>query len=183
LGALQGVLATARGRFIAAAAALATVGLFACAPLALAGVGQTIAEKCNRGEPFSGYTPADYREALKSMSTEASEYSDCANLIRKAELAAAGGGTGGTAGTPSSRVALALTPAEQRAVQKAHAHGSEPVAVGSEPIRPGVVHADIASAVNTLPHSLFALLAFLLAGVLVLAAGEVRKRVNARRNR
>jgi hypothetical protein len=65
-------------------------------------------------------------------------------------------------------------------VQRAHRDGSTPVQVGDEPVRPGVVHADIASAVNTLPHSLFAVLAFMLAGALALAIGEVRKRVRAR---
>jgi hypothetical protein len=184
LGALHGVIATARTRFIATTAALAAISLFAVAPPASAGVGGAIVEKCTHGEPFSGYTPADYREALKHMSTEASEYSDCANLIHKAELAAAGGGTGGSAGTAASKVALPLTPAEQKAVQKAHSsHGSSPVKVGSEPVFPGVVHANIASAVNTLPHSLLALLAFLLAGAVLFAAGEVRKRVNAHRDR
>jgi hypothetical protein len=184
LGALQAVIPTVGRRSFAAAAALAAVAAFAVAPPASAKVGEAIVEKCTHGEPFSGYTSADYREALKHMSTEASEYSDCANLIRKAELAAAGGGTGASAGTAASSVALPLSPTEQQAVRKAHSsHGSSPVKVGNEPVFPGVVHANIASAVNTLPHSLFALLAFLLAGTLLLAVGEVRKRVNARRNR
>ncbi len=67
-------------------------------------------------------------------------------------------------------------------MQSAHRNGSTPVQVGSEPMRPGVVHANIASAVNTLPHSLFAVLAFMLAGAVVLAIGEVRKRVRSRRD-
>ncbi len=160
------------------------VALFAWTAPASANVGNKIVEKCLNGEPFSGYTPADYRQALKQMETGSLEYSECGALIRKAELASAGAGTGTSAGTAASKVALPLTPAEQKAVQKARGkHGSSPVKVGNEPIFPGVVHANIASAINTLPHSLFALLAFLLAGTMVLAAGEVRKRVNARRNR
>jgi hypothetical protein len=147
---------------------------------AFAGVGQTIVDKCTHGESFGGYTPAQYREALKAMSTGAAEYTDCANLIRKAELAAAGGGTGEAAGT-SAHTALPLSPTEQREVQKAHKHGSVPVKVGGEPIRPGVVHANIASAVNTLPHSLFAVLALLLTAAAIVAGWEVRKRVRARR--
>lgn len=183
MGALQGVM-LAKRRSFAAAAALAAIVSFAVAPPASANVGEAIVEKCTHGEPFNGYTPADYREALKHMSTEASEYSDCPNLIRKAELAAAGGGTGTSAGTAASSVALPLSPTEQQAVRKAHSsHGSSPVKVGDEPVFPGVVHANISSAINTLPHSLFALLAFLLAGVVLFAAGEVRKRVNAHRNR
>lgn len=177
-------MATGSGRSIAATAALVAFALLASAAPVSANVGNTIVEKCMNGEPFSGYTPADYREALKQMETGSLEYSECGALIRKAELASAGGGTGTSAGTAASKVALSLTPAEQKAVQKARdSHGAPPVKVGNEPIVPGVVHANIASAVNTLPHSLFALLAFLLAGTLVLVAGEVRKRVNARRNR
>ena len=113
---------------IAATAALLAIALFAGTSPASAGVGQTIVEKCTNGEPFSGYTAADYREALNDMETGTIEYSPCANLIRKAELAAAGGGTGASAGTAASKVALPLTPAEQRAVQRAHSHGSAPVA-------------------------------------------------------
>lgn len=184
MSALHRIVATGRRRSIAATAALAATALFVWATPASAGAGNAIVEKCMNGKPFNGYTPADYREALKDLSTEAIEYSECGNLIRKAELAAAGGGTGASAGTAASKIALPLTPAEQKAVQKAHGnHGSAPVRVGNEPVVPGVVHADIASAVNTLPRSLLALLAFLLAATLVLAAGEVRKRVNARRDR
>jgi hypothetical protein len=36
--------------------------------------------------------------------------------------------------------------------------------------------------VNTLPHSLFAVLAFMAAGAIVLAVGEVRKRVRSHRD-
>lgn len=139
-----------------------------------------ILEKCGHGEPFSGYSQKAYREALKQMTTTGSQYSLCESLIRKAEEAAAGGGTGATAGTPSANVALPLTPAERHAVQSAHRNGSAPVQVGGEPVRPGVVHANIASAVNTLPHSLFAVLAFMAAGALVITIGEVRKRVSSR---
>lgn len=160
--------------------ALVALALTVGAPPAVASVGKTILYKCTHGESFSGYTQAQYKEALKEISTEASEYTDCANLIRKAELAAAGGGTGGEAANATSHVAIPLSPAEQKAVQGAHKHGSAPVQVGGEPIRPGVVHANVASAVNTLPHSLFAVLALLLAAAAALLAGEVRKRVRTR---
>lgn len=147
---------------------------------ALAGVGQTIVDKCAKGESFSGYTPAQYREALKDISTTTREYSECEREIRAAEAGAAGGGTGEKAGVPHT--ALTLSPTESKQVQAAHKHGSAPVQVGDAPIRPGVVHANIASAVNTLPHSLFAVVALLLAGAAALAAWEVRKRVHARRS-
>jgi hypothetical protein len=143
---------------------------------------QTILEKCEHGEPFNGFSQNAYREALKHIPTEVSEYTDCANQIRKDELAAAGGGAGATSASGPANVALPLSPAEQRAVQRAHRAGAAPVQIGGEPIRPGVVHANIASAVNTLPHSLFAVLALMLAGGLALLVGEVHKRVRARRH-
>jgi hypothetical protein len=149
-------------------------------PAAATSVGQTIVYKCGHNEPFGGYTQAQYEEALKDLSTTTREYSMCESEIRKAELAAAGGGAGGGAAT-SAHTAIPLTPVEQRAVQSAR-KGSTPVQVGGAPVRPGVVHANIASAINKLPHSLFALLALLLAAAVALAAGEVHKRVRARRD-
>jgi hypothetical protein len=166
----------------AAATALAAVALLTAAPAVQASEAQTIIEKCAQGKPIGGYTQRAYHEALKHLPTIAIEYSPCEEQIRKAELAAAGGGGTAPSTGVSPNVALPLTASEQHAVQSAHHNGSAPVQVGSEPIQPGVVHANIASAVNTLPHSLFAVLAFLLAGALVLAAGEVGKRVRARRH-
>jgi hypothetical protein len=162
--------------------ALVAIALLVGAPAAHASEARTIIEKCTHGEPFGGYSQNAYREALKQMPTEVIEYSPCVNLIRKAELAAAGGGAGSGAGAGSSNVALALTPSERHTVQSAHHNGSSPVRVGGVPVHPGVVHADIASAVNTLPSSLLAVLALMLAGALALAVGEVRKRVRARRD-
>ncbi len=177
-------LASARNRYAnrRAVLLLATFALLAFASTASANQAQRILEKCGHHEPFSGYSQKAYREALKQMSTTGSQYSLCESEIRKAEEAAAGGGTGATAGTAAANIPLPLTPAERHAVQSAHRNGSAPVQVGSEPVRPGVVHADIASAVNTLPPSLFALLALMLAGGLLLVIGEVRKRVRSRRD-
>ncbi len=140
-----------------------------------------IIERCAHGESIQGFKPSAYREALKQLPTEIIEYLDpCVNQIRKAALASAGGSSGGPTGG-SSNTPIPLTPAESKAVQSAH-KGAPAVPIGNAPIRPGVVHADIASAINKLPHSLFAMLAFLIACALVLIGGEARKRVSARRN-
>jgi hypothetical protein len=159
------------------ASLLVALVLLVGATSAQASEASQIIEKCAHGQPISGYSQSAYRQALKQLPTILIEYSPCTEQIRKAELAGAGGGAGGTSTGTAPNVPLALTPTEQRAVQSAHTSGAAPVQVGSEPIRPGVVHANIASAVNTLPHSLFAVLAFLLAGAVVLAIG---KRVRAR---
>jgi cobalamin biosynthesis Mg chelatase CobN len=163
---------------LAVVAALAST-LALAVPARAESVGEKIVEKCGHHEPLGGYTQHQYEEALKDLATATNEYSTCESEIRNAELAAAGSGTG-TAAASGGGAALPLTPIEQRAVQSAHRHGSPPVQVGGEPIRPGVVKANVASAVNSLPHSLFALLALLAAAALTGAGWEVRKRVRAR---
>jgi hypothetical protein len=169
-----------------------TIALVAAAMLlslntapARASEASTIIERCTHGQPLSGFSENGYRQALKQMPTEVSEYSDCPNLIRKAELAASGGGGAGAGelGAAGSNVALPLTPSEQREVLRAHRHGSTPVLVGNTPVRPGVVHADIASTASALPPSLLTVLGLLLAGALLFAIGETFKRVRARRHR
>lgn len=162
------------------APALVALAMLVPISTAAANQAQTILEKCGHNEPFSGYSQKAYREALKQMTTTGIEYGECESLIRKAEEAAAGGGAGASTGTPSASVAVPLTPTEQRAVQRAHRNGSAPVQVGSEPVSPGVVHANVASAVSTLPHSLFAMLAFMAAAAVVVAIGEVLRRVRSR---
>jgi ABC-type uncharacterized transport system permease subunit len=55
------------------------------------------------------------------------------------------------------------------------------VRLGGQLVHPGIVHANLASAFNTLPTPLLALMAFLLAFLVALAGGAVRNRVRARR--
>ena len=58
-------------------------------------MGATIINRCTHGQSLSGFSQQAYRRALQELPTEVEEYSDCANLIRRAQLAAAGGAGGG----------------------------------------------------------------------------------------
>src|ERR1700719_477076 len=87
----------ARARPAAVALALAA-SLTWSAALARADIGTTIIERCAQGKSVSGYTQQDYRRALQELPTEVEEYSSCGNLIRRAQLAAAGPGGGSGAG-------------------------------------------------------------------------------------
>lgn len=156
--------------------------------LAHASEARKILRLCGESKPLSGFSQKAYREALKQMETELVEYSECQREISEAERKAAGEGSSGfgtSAGAAGpgglTNTPIPLTPAESKAVESAHHRGSA-VPVGGAPIHPGVVHADIASAVNKLPRSLLAMLALLTAGALTTLALEARKRVNARRN-
>jgi hypothetical protein len=183
---IRGTFAASRGRprrrlhRLALAAALL---LLASPPSARADVGATIIERCTHGQSLGGFSQQDYARALQELPTEVEEYSECGNLIRRAQLAAAGGGggSGGGAG-PAAPVATPLTPAERSALRQIAKTGSAPQLIGNEVIYPGVVHAGVASALSTLPNPLIALLAFLLACALVLAGRAVRNRVHARRS-
>ena len=153
------------------------LAVLAAAPPASADVGEKIIQRCTHGQSLSGFSQSDYRKALKELSADAEEYTDCSSLIRQAQLAAAGG-RGGSAGA----VPLATTPLEKQAIAHAAHAGSAPVKVGAQVIRPGIVHANIASALSALPTPLLAVIAFLLAAVIAVAGGAVRNRIRAGRS-
>jgi len=184
---IRGTFAARRGRprrrlhrLVLAAALL----VLASPPSAGADVGATIIERCTHGQSLGGFSQQDYRRALQELPTEVEEYSECGNLIRRAQLAAAGGGGGGSGagGGPGAAVATPLTPSERHALAQIAKTGSAPQLVGNEVIVPGVVHTGVASALSTLPNPLLALLAFMLACALVLAGRALRNRVHARRS-
>jgi hypothetical protein len=151
---------------------------------AQADIGEKIILRCTHGESLSGFTQKDYNKALKELETSTEEYSDCASLIHQAQLAAAGsrggsgGGVGGSTGGGGATTATApATPAEQRELSRAPSAGAAPLQVGDQVIRPGVVHADIASAFSALPTPLLAILLFLVACAVALAGGALQNRV------
>jgi hypothetical protein len=166
-------------RLLAPSAALIALAL---APPARADVGASIIERCTHGQSLGGFSQQDYRRALQELPTEVEEYSDCANLIRKAQLAAATGrGAGGGPGVGPA--GPGLTPAQRDELARASRARAAPVQVGGQAIRPGVVHADIASALSSLPTPLLVTLAFLLACAALVAGGALRNRVRAHRTR
>jgi hypothetical protein len=164
--------------------ALLSMLLFSPA-LAQADVGEKIILRCTHGESLAGFTQKDYNKALKELETSLEEYSGCSSLIHQAQLAAAGtrGGSGGGGGSATPGVASApapATPAERRELNRARAGSAIPLQLGNQLVRPGVIHADIASALSSLPNSLLAILAFLLACALALAGWVLRNRVRDR---
>jgi len=155
------------------AALLATLALSG-APAAQADVGAQIIALCVRNQLPSGFSQAAYSKALKELSATAEEYSDCSSLIHEAQRAAASSRPG-SAGAPTG--ALAATPVEQRAIVRARQTGGGAVSLGEgQLVHPGVVHADIASALSTLPTPLLAVLGLMLAGLLVGGGAAFKRR-------
>jgi hypothetical protein len=175
-GRRRGAVARRAGALIV----LVLAGLSLLTGAARADVGEKIIERCTHGQSISGFSQQAYRRALQELPTEVEEYSDCANLIRRAQLAAAGGQGASGAGAPL--VATPLTSGERRALRRVPKTGAAPLRVGGKLVQPGVVHADVASAFSSLPDPLLALLAFLLACALAVGGREVTRRVIARRS-
>lgn len=161
----------------------ATVLLFlALVASASADTGTKIINRCTHGQSLGGFSQQDYRRALQELPTEVEEYSDCANLIRRAQLAAAGqrGGSGGGGGPTAG--ATPLTPSEATALKHATSAAAPALHVGDQVVRPGVVHTDVASALSSLPDSLLAILVFLLACAFALGGRAIRNGVRAHRS-
>jgi hypothetical protein len=164
------------------ALAVATV-LFALAwtaPAAQADVGEQIIRRCTHGQSLSGFSPAAYRRALKEMSAGTEEYSNCGQLIRQAQLEAAGASLG-SSGATAGATAIAATPQEHAAIARAPRAGASPVRVDGATIHPGVVPVSVSSAFSALPAPLYATVAFLALCLLLAAGAAIRKRVRARR--
>lgn len=186
--------------FAAILLALALTVAGAISPAASsADVGMQIVERCGHSQSIAGYTVKQYRRALQEMETEVIEYSDCAELINKAELAAASAhrsihtgdgpssGTGGSLGSGvggevSGGQAVEPTPAEQKTLEAVRDRSASPVrlAGNGETVLPGVVHPNLASATSDLPTPVLVMIALVLAGLLLLACLEIRKRVGGR---
>ena len=143
-------------------------------------VGEQIILRCTHGQSLSGFSQSAYKQALKELSADAEEYTNCSSLIRQAQIAAAA--HRGSSPSTAIPVALAASPGELKAIKHAQNTGSGPVSVGGQVIHPGVVHANIASAFSTLPPSLLAVLALMLASLIALAVGYGRRRLRARRD-
>ncbi len=186
----------AAGRRAGARRRRTTIGLRGCAALAIAllalaclvaaagaDVGEKIIERCTHGQSLSGFSQQAYRRALAELPTEVEEYSDCGNLIRRAQLAAAGGGGGGGgSGTSGPVTATPLTAGERQALAGVAKTGVAPLHVGSALVRPGVVHANVSSALSSLPDPVLAIIAFLLACALALTGRAIGREWLARRS-
>lgn len=164
-------------------AALSVAATLVPAALARADAGSAVIRDCvNNGAITRHFSQQALSQALAEMPAAVTEYSNCADLIRQAELAGAGGrgGSGGGAGGGNVAPAASFTPGERAALTAAHRAGGAGVQIGGAIVRPGVVHVGIASAVNDLPTSLLVLLALLGAGAVLALGRLVFTRVRAR---
>ena len=161
-------------------------------PAAAWASGQAVIKDCTDDGVIEGhYSQQDYKNALANLPTDVDEYTDCRDVIKRAQTGGTGGGgtggpgaPGGTGGgTPAGGDPLATaTPAEKAALAAAQANGaSKPVLIGGKLVQPGKLGFGGLGSPTTLPASLIAVLVAL--GIAAAAAGAmyVRNRVIARR--
>ncbi|HEY1689406.1 MAG TPA: hypothetical protein VGF95_11165 [Solirubrobacteraceae bacterium] len=167
-----------------------------------ADVGHKIITLCEEDKSLEGFSEKDYIRAMSEIEAYGVEYSECPEQIEEAELAAAGskrhggskhggstsspstggpgeGGSGPSSNAEGTSQPVVPTHEEQQQIEQAR-RGPTPVQLGSGPmgtIHPGVVHADVASAFNSLPTSLLVVLIALIAGVVALGGWAIRERV------
>jgi hypothetical protein len=190
--ALAGRRSDARRRFLSmlrlAAICLAVLLL---APALARASGDDVIKDCTRnGQLSRTYSQKEYEQALANLPADVDEYGDCRQIIRDAQLAAAGGGNGSTGGGPAGSIpgvgpaaAVPKTPEEKRALAQATATGDAPVKVASitgsdgKPLVPGASSFDAGGLSHGLPTPVIIALALLGAAALVGALIALRPHI------
>jgi hypothetical protein len=149
-----------------AAAAVVAFSLLAPATPALASGADVLIDCNDNGRLTKEYTQKEYREALARMPADLKQYTDCENIIRRAQLGVPGS-TGGSAnaGTPFA----GSTPEEEAAARKdidsARKIGRTPQKIGGGLVTPGALSFTKASAATSeLPTPLLVLVVLILLG-------------------
>jgi hypothetical protein len=152
--------------------------------------GRAVIRDCtDDGKLEKSYSQKDYRDALANLPTDVDEYTDCRDVIRRAQLGAAGGGGGGGNGGPGAPGGgsggddnvTPNGPAEKAALAKAQKGGGAPIHIGDRTVTPGGSRFTSADVRNSVPTSLLVVLIMLGAGVLTAGVMTARNRVLGRR--
>lgn len=168
--------------------------LLVVASTAAAASRNTIIRDCADDGRLDGkYTQSEIRDARRNLPTDIDEYSDCRDVLRRAELpsggSSSGGGPGGGPGVPAGgpgggapggppALLAASSPEESKSLTDARASFSEAVAVGDgDKVLPGASGFASGAARHDLPWPLVAILILLgvAAGAAVMA--PIRRRV------
>ncbi len=195
-------------RLALALSLVTTTVAIATPPVALASTSDDIQVDCQDGRINGKYTQKQYRDALRTIQTDLDEYSDCRDVIRRAQLAAAGKRSSGTKGSGTARTGSAAddgatdgaaqasapastggtaaqiladsSPTERSAVTKAIQPSETPVIVGGRAVSPDASSAP-AGAANTLPTPLVVVLVLLGLGLAASGVQTLRSLIHARR--
>ncbi|MFL5844138.1 MAG: hypothetical protein ACJ762_05530 [Solirubrobacteraceae bacterium] len=157
-------------------AAVVALSLLVPASSALAS-GDDVLIDCNdHGRLTKDYSQKEYRDALSRIPADLKQYTDCENIIRRAQLGQRGTSEA-NAGTPFA----GATPEEQAAAEKDIAEaakvGRTPQRIGGAVITPGALaYTKVSAATTELPTPLLVLVALILLGTVGFAINHVMSR-------
>lgn len=173
---------------------------------ALASGGDAVIRDCtDDGRLSKNYTQKQYADALKNIPTDVDEYTDCRDVIRRAQLAGAGGHGGGggggsttgggagggatgggTGGPPPATADQALqgaSPDERAAVDQLRTQGGDvPVQVGERSLTPSDLSRTDLGALSTVPTPLLIVLVLLVLAALAGGASAIVNLVRTHRS-
>jgi hypothetical protein len=162
-------------------------------PAAAWASGNAVIKDCTDDGVIQGhYSQQDYKNALNNLPTDVDEYTNCRDVIKRAQLGATGGGGGGGGGGPAGGVPvappgtdpLAGASASERAGVDAARNGgaAKPIRIGGKLVQPGKLGFGGLGSPTTLPASLIAVLVAIGLAAAAAAATYLRNRVIARRS-
>jgi hypothetical protein len=171
--------------------------LLLLAPAASAAGRDDIIRDCADDGRLDGkYSQSEIRDARRNLPTDVDEYTDCRDVLRRAELPSSGGAGGssgsgsGGAGTTSggssggtgggSPFLSPSGPAESKALDDARKGSGASVSVGGEPVVPGAAGFAAGAARHDLPWPLLAVLILLALAAAAAAVPPIRRRVGSR---
>jgi hypothetical protein len=153
--------------------------------------GRAVIRDCtDDGQLSKGYTQKEYRDALAHLPTDVDEYTDCRDVIRRAQLGGASGskngpggpsGAGGSGGGGGGGLTQASGLAEKTALARAQKGGGAPIHIGGQTVTPGGSRFTAADVRNALPAPVLVVLVMLGAGALVAGGATARNRVGRRK--
>ena len=168
---------------------IALAVLAVSAPTASAASRNAIIRDCSDdGRLSREYTKSELRDARNNLPADVDEYTDCRDVLRRAELGdptapggAAGGGSGPTSPGATNQPLLPETGEEHHELRLARESAGDPVSVGGREVVPGAKGFASYAARHDLPWLLIAVLALIALGTIAAAAPAIRRRVLARR--
>ena len=155
-------------RRLSTAAAVVASCLLLPAPAALASGADVLIDCNDNGRLTKEYSQKEYREALANMPADLKQYTDCENIIRRAQLGLPG--TNANAGTPFAGATPEEEAQARKEIEEFAKTGAAPQRIGRGPEGVAVIPGSLAftkasAATSELPTPLLVLL-----GLIVLAA-------------
>jgi hypothetical protein len=169
-------------RRLPAAAVVALCLLLPVAPAHASGA--SVIVDCNdNGHLTRSYSQKEYRDALAQMPADVRQYTDCENIIRRAQLGRSGS-TGGdaNAGNPFGNASPEEIARAQQDIAAATQTGAKPQRVGADVVTPGALSfTKVSAATSDLPTPLLVLLALIVLAAVAAALPLVLTRLRERR--